>query len=239
MTPRASAVEALVEEVAEVVRPRLRGWLHLGTFPLALLAGVVLVAMAPDGRARSACAVYAVTSVLLFGVSAAYHRGSWTPRTRRLLKRLDHSNIYLLVAGTYTPFAALALPEPQRSVLLWVVWSGAAAGVLFRVLRPDAPRWLYVPLYAVLGWIAVFFMPALIAGAGTFAMGSSSAEGSSTPRAASSMACSARTPGRARGGTTSGSTPPRSARGPFTTSLSRSLCNGQGEGARLAPPDLL
>ncbi len=171
MTPRASAVEALVEEVAEVVRPRMRGWLHLGTFPLALLAGVVLVAMAPDGRARSACAVYAVTSVLLFGVSAAYHRGSWTPRTRRLLKRLDHSNIYLLVAGTYTPFAALALPEPQRSVLLWVVWSGAAAGVLFRVLRPDAPRWLYVPLYAVLGWIAVFFMPALIAGAGTFAMG--------------------------------------------------------------------
>ena len=164
-------VEQFVAEVAEAVRPRLRGWLHLGTFPLAVVAGAVLVAMAPDGSARAACAVYAATSALLFGVSAAYHRGSWTPRTLRLLKRLDHSNIYLLVAGTYTPFAALALSEPQRTVLLTVVWVGAAVGVLFRVLRPDAPRRLYVPLYALLGWTAVFFMPALVAGAGPLVMG--------------------------------------------------------------------
>lgn len=167
----ARGVEAVVEEVAEAVRPRLRGWLHLGAFPLALIAGVVLVAAAPEGRARAACAVYAVTSVLLFGVSAAYHRGNWAPGTLRTLKRLDHSNIYLLVAGTYTPFAAIALSEPQRSTLLSVVWLGAAGGVLFRVLRPDAPRWLYVPLYALLGWVAVFFMPALVAGAGTLALG--------------------------------------------------------------------
>ena len=171
MAARARGVEAIVEEVAEAVRPRLRGWLHLGAFPLAVIAGAILVAAAPDGRARAACAVYAVTSALLFGVSAAYHRGTWTPRTLRLLKRLDHSNIYLLVAGTYTPFAALALAEPQRSILLWVVWLGAAGGVLFRVLRPDAPRWLYVPLYALLGWVAVFFMPALVAGAGLLTMG--------------------------------------------------------------------
>lgn len=171
MTTRARGVEELVGDVAEAVRPRLRGWLHLGTLPLAAVAGTVLVAMAPDGRARITCAVFAVTSVLLFGVSAAYHRGNWSPATLRLLKRLDHSNIYLLVAGTYTPFAALALAEPQRSTLLWLVWSGAAGGVMFRVLRPDAPRWLYVPLYALLGWVAVFFMPALIAGAGSLAIG--------------------------------------------------------------------
>lgn len=170
MTTRARGVEEIVGEVAEAVRPRLRGWLHLGTFPLAAVAGIALVALAPEGRARLACAVYVVTSVLMFGVSAAYHRGSWSPRSLRLLKRLDHSNIYLLVAGTYTPFAALALAEPQRSILLWVVWSGAAGGVLFRVLRPDAPRWLYVPLYGLLGSVAVFFMPALLAGAGALAV---------------------------------------------------------------------
>lgn len=171
VTAPRSGVDALVEEVVEVIRPRLRGWLHLGTFPLASIAATALVVMAPDGRARIACAVYAVTSGLLFGVSAAYHRGRWTPRTLRLLKRLDHSNIYLLVAGTYTPFAALALTEPERSILLSVVWAGAVVGVLFRVLRPDAPRRLYVPLYALLGWVAVFFMPSLVAGAGTLAIG--------------------------------------------------------------------
>ena len=170
MTPRAPKIEELVGGVAEAVRPRLRGWLHLAAFPLASVAGALLVAVAPDGRARAACLVFAVTSALLFGVSAAYHRGDWTPRTQQLLKRLDHSNIYLLVAGTYTPFAAIALADPQRSVLLSVVWVGAAGGVGFRMLCPDAPRWLYVPLYAVLGWVAVFFMPALVAGTGTLVM---------------------------------------------------------------------
>ena len=171
MSGPAQPVERIVEEVAQAVRPRLRGWLHLGTFPLAVTAGALLVAAAPGAGARTACAVYAVTSALLFGVSAAYHRGRWSPRTLKLLKRLDHANIYLLVAGTYTPFAALVLPEPQKSVLLWVVWLGAAGGVCFRVLRPDAPRWLYVPLYALLGWVAIFFMPVLVDGAGPLAMG--------------------------------------------------------------------
>ncbi len=171
MKPRASGAEKLIEDVAEAVRPRLRGWLHLGTFPLAAVAGTLLVLMAPDGRTRTATGIFALTSALLFGVSALYHRGHWSPRAMKLLKRLDHSNIYLLVAGTYTPFAVLALPKGERVVLLSVVWCGAAGGGLFRMLRPDAPRWLYVPLYAVLGWVAVFFMPSLVAGAGTLAMG--------------------------------------------------------------------
>ena len=166
----ASRAETLAEEVIEAVRPRLRGWLHLATFPPAVIAGVLLVALAPAGPARGACAVYALTSALLFGVSAAYHRGRWSPRALGLLKRLDHSNIYLLVAGTYTPFAVLALDEAAAATLLSVVWAAAGGGVLFRVLRPDAPRWLYVPLYALLGWVAVFFLPALVDGAGAAAM---------------------------------------------------------------------
>lgn len=166
----AEQAERLVEEVAAAVRPRLRGWIHAGTFPLAAMAGIVLVWLAPEGPARVASGVYAAASVLLFGVSAAYHRGTWSPGMLRLLKRLDHSNIYLLVAGTYTPFAVLALPSGDGTILLGAVWSAAAVGVLFRVLRPDAPRWLYVPLYFLLGWAAVFFIPGLLEGAGPVAI---------------------------------------------------------------------
>ena len=166
----AEQAERFVEEMAAVVRPRLRGWIHAGTFPLALVAGALLVWLAPAGEPRIAGAIYVGASVLLFGVSAAYHRGTWSPRAFRLLRRLDHSNIYLLVAGTYTPFAVLALPPREGAALLAAVWSGAALGVIFRVLRPDAPRWLYVPLYFLLGWAAVFFLPELAAGAGVEAI---------------------------------------------------------------------
>ncbi len=170
MSSEGSDAATFADEVVEVLCPRLRGWLHVVALPLSLIAGLLLVASAPDGRSQIASAVFAVTSALLFGVSAAYHRGHWAPRTQKLLKQLDHSNIYLLVAGTYTPFAVLALPQDSGAVLLTAVWSGALAGVLFRVLYPDAPRWLYVPLYALLGWIAIFFLPQLIDGAGLLAM---------------------------------------------------------------------
>src|ERR1700730_2601705 len=96
-------------ELAQVVKPRLRGWLHAGTFPLALVAGMVLVALGPTPAARWSAAVYAVTSALLFGVSGAYHRGHWSPRVNDVLRRFDHANIYLIIAGTYTPFALLIL----------------------------------------------------------------------------------------------------------------------------------
>lgn len=144
------------------LKPLLRGWLHAVTAPLALVAGIVLVALAPNPTARWAVAVYAVTAVLLFGTSAFYHRGNWSPRVERLLKRIDHSNIFLIIAGSYTPFAVLLLHGTTRTTALWVVWVGALAGVAFRVLWVSAPRWLYTPMYVALGWVAVFFLPSFL-----------------------------------------------------------------------------
>lgn len=168
-TPRPHSGHDVVQEIThglahpiETLKPLLRGWLHAVTAPLSLAAGIVLVAMAPTSEARAAVTVYAVTAVLLFGTSAFYHRGSWSPRVERLLKRIDHSNIFLIIAGTYTPFAVLLLHGSTRTTALWVVWSGAIAGVAFRVLWVNAPRWLYTPLYIALGWVAVFFLPSFL-----------------------------------------------------------------------------
>ncbi|WP_433338545.1 PAQR family membrane homeostasis protein TrhA [Spirillospora sp. CA-294931] len=153
-------------EIAQVVKPRLRGWLHAGTFPLALVAGMVLVALGPTVAARLCALVYALTSTLLFGVSAAYHRGRWSEGVADWLRRFDHANIYLIIAGTYTPFAYLILDGGARVLVLSVVWGGAIAGVLFRVLWVRAPRWLYTALYIGLGWVAAFFVPQFIDGTG-------------------------------------------------------------------------
>ncbi|MEV5572143.1 hemolysin III family protein [Spirillospora sp. NPDC052269] len=153
-------------EIAGAVKPKLRGWLHAGTFPLALLAGIALVALGPTLPARLCAAVYTLTSTLLFGVSAAYHRGRWSERVQDVLRRFDHANIYLIIAGTYTPFAYLILHGAVRVLVLSVVWAGAVAGVLFRVLWVRAPRWLYTALYIGLGWVAAFFVPQFIKGTG-------------------------------------------------------------------------
>lgn len=141
------------------VKPKLRGWLHLGMFPAALVAGLALVALADSTRGRVACAVFALTACLLFGVSALYHRGDWSPRMDGVLRRLDHANIFLIIAGTCTPLAVLLLPPEQRSMLLWIVWAGALAGIAFRVLWVGAPRWLYTPCYLALGWAPVRYLP--------------------------------------------------------------------------------
>ena len=166
--------------------PRLRGALHAGAFPLALAAGGVLVALAPGPTARLGAAVYAVTSALLFGVSAAYHRAAYhraaylraayhraayprrpgSARVRDLLHRCDHANIYLIIAGTYTPLALLALHGDVRAAVLAVIWVGAAAGAVFRVAWMHAPRWLYTSLYLALGWVALAVLPQLARGAG-------------------------------------------------------------------------
>lgn len=139
-------------------KPKLRGWLHAGMAPVALAAGVVLIALAPDDG-KAACAVYALTGVLLFTVSAAYHLGDWSPGVGLLLKRLDHTNIVLVIAGTYTPLAWALLDAGQAVVLLWIIWSAAVLGVLFRILWVAAPRWLYVPVYIGLGLAALVYLP--------------------------------------------------------------------------------
>jgi hemolysin III len=149
-----------------VTKPKLRGWLHAGMFPVSLAAGIVLVAGAPPGEARIAAAIFSLASVLLFGTSALFHRGNWSLRVKGVLRRMDHSNIFLIIAGSYTPFAMLGLPEDQGRLLLTIVWSGALLGVLFRIFWIRAPRWLYTTLYLVVGWVAVFFLPELIDGVG-------------------------------------------------------------------------
>jgi hemolysin III len=159
----------LAAAAVEVVKPRLRGWLHAVTAPLALAGGIVLIVLAPTHSAAAAAAAFGVTAVVLFTTSAIYHRGNWSPRVERLLKRLDHANIFLLIAGTYTPFAVLALTGETRVAVLAAVWGTAVAGALSRVIWVGAPRWTYVPLYLGLGWAAGFVLPQLLHGAGAAA----------------------------------------------------------------------
>ena len=143
-------------------KPLLRGWIHAGTLPVAIALGVVLTVLAEGTALTWACAVFLATSTLLFGISALYHRVNWGPRAAALMRRLDHSNIFLLIAGTYTPMTVAALEPPTTQILLTLVWSGALLGILFRLFWLSAPRWLYVILYIGLGWTAVWFAGDLI-----------------------------------------------------------------------------
>ena len=148
-----------VAELAAAVKPLLRGWIHLGMAPVALVAGIALVTTAPTAQARTTTLVFALSSVLLFGTSAIYHRGTWSTRVAGVLRRLDHSNIFLIIAGTYTPLSVLLLPPSTARMLLWVVWIGAVLGLTGRVLWLDAPRWVYTPIYVALGSVALGFLP--------------------------------------------------------------------------------
>jgi hemolysin III len=159
-TPSQGDQNPLVAAVA-AVKPRLRGWIHAGSFPLVLAAGIVLVVLAPGGKARLGAAIFAITADLLFGTSAVYHRGTWSEPVRGLLKRIDHSNIFLIIAGTYTPFALLLPGGQQTRSLLLIAWIGAIGGVLLSVFWVGAPRWLYTPIYVALGWVAVFYLKSL------------------------------------------------------------------------------
>jgi hemolysin III len=145
-----TAAQAYVDMLA--ARPKLRGLLH----------GIVLVSLAGNERARIGCAVYALSACLLFGVSALYHRWHGSPRVRALLRRLDHANIFLIIAGTYSPIALIVLRGRTSDVVLTVVWAGAALGIALQLLWTSAPRWLYVPIYLALGWVAVFVLPDLL-----------------------------------------------------------------------------
>ncbi|MDQ0687980.1 hemolysin III [Streptomyces achromogenes] len=155
----ATGLEGGMERAAAALKPRMRGWLHAGVFPLALAGGIVLIVMSRSAAAVAACAVYAVSACLLFGTSAVYHRGTWSPRGEAVLRRMDHANIFLIIAGTYTPLAVLLLPADRQRLLLAVMWAGALAGIAFRILWIGAPRWLYTPCYIALGWVAVFNLP--------------------------------------------------------------------------------
>ncbi|WKK12420.1 hemolysin III family protein [Rhodococcus ruber] len=141
------------------VKPRMRGWIHLWAFGVAVVAGTALVILSQtvaDPPAGWSTVIYSLTVCGVFGVSALYHRVHWhDPRARTWMKRADHSMIFLFIAGSYTPFATLALPPDTGRMLLTVVWTGALAGVALKMLWPTAPRWVGVPLYLLLGWAIV------------------------------------------------------------------------------------
>ena len=166
------AAVTAAERFAEVLerKPAWRGWIHASFAPVAFAAGIVLIVLAGGGALSLACAVFALTSVILFGVSGMYHRAYWPDRTRMVFKRLDHSNISLIIAGTYTPFALTLLEGRQRVSLLVIVWVGALLGVAFRTFWVHAPRWLYTPIYVALGWVAIFYAGPLHAAGGTLVM---------------------------------------------------------------------
>lgn len=157
-------VTAVAKDVAQEAKdarrpkPRLRGWIHAVTTPLALVASIVLVVLAEPVAGKVAAAVFGLSALLLFGTSAVYHRGDWSPRVAATLRRMDHANIFLVIAGTYTPLAVMLLDTRTATVLLVIVWSGAVAGLLARVLWMTAPRWFYVPVYVALGWVAVAYL---------------------------------------------------------------------------------
>jgi hemolysin III len=138
-------------------KPRLRGWIHLGATPLALAAGIVLICIAPFGSLKAACAIYMVSSLVLFGNSAAYHVGDWSPKVTGILRRIDHVNIFLLIAGTYTPLA-FALSPQLRNLIIITLWSATAAAILVHVIWINAPRWLYVAIYIIFGISGVGFL---------------------------------------------------------------------------------
>ena len=144
-------------------KPRLRGVSHQWAFYVSLAFGAALVVAAPAGQPRLAAAVYAVSVAALFGTSALYHRITWASQAaRRWMRRLDHSMIFLLIAGTYTPFALLVLDGDLATVILVVVWAGALAGIFMKLVWIDAPKTLVAILYLALGWVAVAAFPSML-----------------------------------------------------------------------------
>jgi hemolysin III len=144
-------------------RPRLRGVFHQYAFFGAVIAGSVLLVLADSGRERLAMAVYAVALAGMFGVSALYHRITWrSPQVRKWMRRLDHSTILLLIAGTYTPFALLAFDGRLADAILIVVWSGAGAGLVLNLLWVDAPTWVTALVFIALGWVGAVAVPELL-----------------------------------------------------------------------------
>ncbi len=154
-------------------KPRMRGWLHAYAFGVAVICGIVLCSLAatrPGWTALVSCAIYSLTVCALFGTSALYHRRVWSPRGYKIMRRLDHSMIFVFIAGTYTPFSLLLLPPQIGHIILAVVWGGALAGVALKLITPNAHRWLSAPLYIALGWVAVAVLPDILRHGGVAAL---------------------------------------------------------------------
>jgi len=155
-------VQSLARRKADLLqfKPKLRGWLHAATAPLALAILVVLAVLAPNAPSRIAVIVFGFTALLLFSTSAVYHisNGRISSAVTAILKRVDHANIYLIIAGTYTPLSMLLLPANVARTIMSIVWGGALLGVLIQVFWPKAPRWASAPVYVALGWVAMGFI---------------------------------------------------------------------------------
>lgn len=146
--------------IKDLVKPTMRGVIHQHSAWVAAIAVIVLVSLPQLGYVRAGTAIYGLTIIGLFGVSATYHRINWVSlRARQLMKRADHSMIFVFIAGTYTPLCLVTLSGDKRVFFLFLVWIGALGGVITSTIVPNAPRWVTVPLYIALGWVAVFLMP--------------------------------------------------------------------------------
>lgn len=167
------ATVAVAAGVADL-KPRARGWIHLGAAGVAAVAGAALVPaawIAGKSQAGWATLVYVVAMVAMFCVSAMYHRVSWvSAAAERWMMRADHSAVFVFIAATYTPLALIAMPPHTGVTVLTIVWTGAAAGVVLKMLWPSTPRWVSLPLYLMLGYVAVWFADVLLHGAGLAAV---------------------------------------------------------------------
>ncbi len=141
-------------------KPHLRGWLHLGMTPLVVAGGVLLVILAPSLAGKVGSAVWLAGALLLFGTSAAYHLGNWSPPVKAALRRWDHANIFVFIASTYTPLALVLLTPREATTLLVLIWSVGVVGLLVRVFWHTAPRWLDVACYLGMGWAGIAWLPA-------------------------------------------------------------------------------
>ncbi|MFI5836994.1 hemolysin III family protein [Micromonospora sp. NPDC051300] len=149
----------------DIGKPRMRGWLHAYAFFVALVCGIVLCSIAatrPGWAPLVSCLIYSLTVCGLFGTSALYHRRVWSERGYQIMRRMDHSMIFVFIAGTYTPFCTLLLDTRHATIMLGLVWGGALAGVAVKMIWPHAPRWVSAPLYLALGWVAVAMLPEIL-----------------------------------------------------------------------------
>lgn len=150
---------------ADLGKPRLRGRLHQYAFFVALVCGIVLCSIAttrPGVAPFVSVLIYSITVCGLFGISALYHRRAWSERGYQIMRRLDHSMIFIFIAGTYTPFCVLLLPRDKATLMLSLIWVGAIGGVALKSIWPHLPRWVGAPLYLALGWAALAILPDIL-----------------------------------------------------------------------------